>query len=317
MFLKEFNNLSTEELITEESEVVRRTYFKTLLLVFVFNTFPFLQTMENSLLRKILLLFFSALLFPVALYRAAIFTIPYIELAVTSYCNLNCEGCSNLMNYYTKKEHVPIEELKKSVNTVLSVSKRINILKLIGGEPFLYPDFSRILNFALSKHQIKSILITTNASVLPDNETIFLMKNRKVTVLLSEYAHLNQMPFVKMLTENEIKYKIIKLEKWVDFGNLDKRNHSEETLIQSYNTCAVAECKTLYNGKFYSCPRSAHGDKLGYFEEEVFGDLSITDRKKLKKSLKNLFITRHITACDYCNSVNGSERIPVAKQRDD
>ena len=287
-----------------------RSYLKTVAMSEIKLVFPFMKERENQ---KPLLLILTALIFPLILYRAYIQSvIPYVELVVTPKCNLNCEGCANLMPCYDKTaEHIDFDILKSSIDSLFKISKRIEVLKFIGGEPFLYSRLGELVSYAVKNQRVKKIIITTNGSVIPKIELLLKLKDEKVNVDISDYPNIDSKVFVDRLKSNGIKYEKIKFYEWVDYGNTEKRNLSSEALKRSFRECASAECKTILNGKLYACPRAAHGDILGIIPSKKSEIVNILKREVDFKSLYSLSC---INACNHCNPVWKRKGIECGKQ---
>ena len=264
-----------------------RSFFKIILISQIFESFGFLRKVKNGIFKKILMLFFAILALPAAIWKAYIkFTLPYLEVMITSRCSLNCESCSNFIPLYGKKVDSDFQKVKKRLEILFQTAK-IHELKLIGGEPFLHPELHKFVRFCLDSNKIKKLTITTNGVVFPDFKNIKCLKDNRVKVLISKYSGVNQNRFIETLKKNGIKYNLIEFIHWQDYGGADKRGYSNEKLIDTYSKCEAANCKTLYDDKIYSCPRSAHGDWLGFFKENIF--IEVKSNKEFKKSIKNFY----------------------------
>ena len=44
------------------------------------------------------------------------FGVYYVELVLTTFCTLNCKGCSALMEYYKHRKHIGVEIHKKALD---------------------------------------------------------------------------------------------------------------------------------------------------------------------------------------------------------
>ena len=131
------------------------------------------------------------------------------------------------------------------------------------------------------------------------------LKNKKVTVLISEYPDVDLWKLLSALMENGIKHKIIRFGAWSDYGDTTPRGLGENELRRSFSQCASAECKTLYMGKLFACPRSAHGHSLGIIDgdQNDFVDIISVPKENLRKKIKTLYSTRYIQACNHCNPI--------------
>ena len=64
----------------------------------------------------------------------------YVEIVVTTHCNLNCKDCANLISSYKHPDHIDINIIKKSIHILLQLFDKIEVIGVLGGEPFLYPQ---------------------------------------------------------------------------------------------------------------------------------------------------------------------------------
>ncbi len=113
-----------------------------------------------------------------------------------------------------------------------------------------------------------------------------------------------------VFTKNLVSHYIHNYEKWYDLGGIEKRNYDIKRLTTMYRTCMMAKCYTFYRGKFYLCPRAAHGETLGIFKNpntecvDFTRDVNIvTAKEKVKTLIEDV---EKIVACDYCNGSSSS-----------
>ena len=279
-----------------------RSYLKTVAMSVLKSVFPDITGNED---KKIKLFLLSVLIFPIVLYRAYFQSvIPYIELVVTPKCNLNCAGCANLMPCYDKAApHIDFDVLKNSLDALFSISKRIETIKFIGGEPFLYSRLGELVAYAAKNKSVKNIIITTNGSVTPKKAILEGISHPKVIVDISDYPMVNSQSFIDHLKSNNIAYRLIEFSSWFDYGETNVRNMPDEMLKLSFQKCASAECKTLLNGKLYICPRAAHGAVLSLIPTDENEFVDILAKKEERRSFKKLYSRPFINACDYCTPV--------------
>lgn len=242
-----------------------------------------------------------------------------MEIPITTKCSLNCKKCSNLIPCYKKRSDYDTDILIKSINKFLSCINYIVFIRILGGEPFLNKDLSKILEEVLKSDKIQRIEIVTNGTVIPkDKKLLDILKNNRIIVSVSEYPIVDYNKLILFLKKNNIKYRIDKMNFWMDYGKPNKRNKSNKELIKQYARCNNV-CKSLVNGQLHLCPRSSHGTDLGIItnNEDDYVDLlddKISDIEKRKKLIR-LFKKKYIVACDYCDfGTNKSKKIPVAEQ---
>ena len=234
--------------------------------------------------------------------------INHCEIVVTEKCTLRCRDCANLMQFYKNPENLNIKEIIDAFNLFLEVIDILCELRILGGEPFVYKDLEQLLKTYIKNKKIKKITVYTNSTIVPNRNILNVLKDKKIVVHLSNYGvysrNINKIK--KIFEENHITYYAHNYEKWRDFGGLEKRNYSENQLKKLYKTCVSGKCYTFYRGKLYLCPRAAHGERLGIFQNRgnEYVDFSKKDfdidikRKELKSMLVE---TQILTACNYCN----------------
>lgn len=241
--------------------------------------------------------------------------ITHCEVVLTERCTLHCKDCANLMQYYSHPEDIKIDDIIHYFKYFLNTIDMLLELRLLGGEPFLYKDLSKILNEFYIHSKIQNITVYTNSTIMPSEEILEHLKNPKISVHMSDYGLKNSK--IKQLEilfkKNQINYYIHKYEKWYDMGGIQKRGYDNCVKRSLYENCIMSKCYTFYRGKFYLCPRAAHGEQLGAFvnprNEFVDFTVSSIDINEKKEELKNLLKgKKFITACDFCNGASAKSK---------
>jgi len=78
---------------------------------------------------------------------------------ITSSCNLQCPMCYAASGPGGK--HLTFEEVKRSINRLVEVEGRPEVLQLSGGEPTIHPQFDEILDYAC-RQPIDVVMVNTN-----------------------------------------------------------------------------------------------------------------------------------------------------------
>ncbi len=278
--------------------------------------------------RKLLLLL---ILFPFILMRNRwllkdkALHLDYFEVVVTTRCTLKCKNCANLMQYYHRPMHVSWEVIEKSVTKLLECADRVERVGILGGEPLLYPDLDKVIDLLESSPKVKAIRVVTNGTLIPKDEKILkALAGRKVMVQLNNY--LNAYTGVadelaRLFDERKIRYRLLKKDgtEWVDYGDLSCRDRSEEELIKQFKSCKI-DCRSLYNGKLFYCPRSGHGMDLELLSEVKedyvdFTDGNLSVEKTREKLYELLYEKKYIEACNHCDKgTDFCKAIPAAVQ---
>ena len=247
----------------------------------------------------------------------------YVELVLTTFCTLNCKGCSALMEHYKHRKHIDIEINKKSLEKMLGSIDKLMHLRLLGGEPLCYPNLFDILNYANGQEKIKRITIVTNGTILiKDNRVLEALKNNKCDVYISNYGEKSNKKeeLINQLKENNIKYELEEENStWRNYGNLEYRNRTDRELRKQFLNCKIM-CTSMYDGKLYQCPRSSHGKNLGIIPLKENDCIDLLDekitQKQLRKKLYSFFYkyVPYVNACNYCNS--GTKEMTTIKAGD-
>ena len=249
--------------------------------------------------------------------------VSYVEVVLTTFCTLNCKGCSALMPFYKKRNHLDLDIIIKSLDTLTDSVDSIQKLRLLGGEPLLYPNIIELIKYTLKNDKIKNVIIVTNGTLILSNELIELLKNNKCGVYISDYGiiSIKKDELINQLNKNNIKYELKnENSKWRDYGNLECRNRTKKELKKQFSKCGI-NCSSLFDGKLFYCPRNSHGTNLKKIplKNEDYIELynNTLDKKQLNKKLYKFFYkyTPYIEACNYCNEgTNELKKINAGEQ---
>jgi len=86
---------------------------------------------------------------------------------VTSSCNLKCPMC--YASSGPGGSHLSFEEAARSIDRLVRVEGRAEVLQLSGGEPTIHPEFLRILDYAVAQ-PIDIVMVNTNGIRLAHDE---------------------------------------------------------------------------------------------------------------------------------------------------
>ena len=239
--------------------------------------------------------------------------VPHFTLVVGTRCTLRCKNCINLMQYYDGPYDLDVQDLISDLEQFLSLIDYCMCISLVGGEPFIYPHLGIVLDYLKDNDKIASIEITTNGTVVPDNELLTKMSDSKIRVVISDYGRLETMSKLAIIFDQyKIKSECASNQVWINGGECGKRNRTDFELEQLYMACRSARlCKTLFKGKLFDCPRAAHLMDLGYANDLEF--LDIYNCKK--EDLVSFYIKNAAKACNYCDfSVLEKEYVEPAVQ---
>jgi organic radical activating enzyme len=284
---------------------------------------PLLNNNKLTMIYKIILLPFIIMRYAgIFLKKENFICIPNLDLILTSKCTLRCKGCSNLMPYFKDPISYSPEELMKDLDLLLSSLDLIYEVRLLGGEPFLYPQLGTIISKCLKKQKIKKIRIITNGTIMPSEDCLVFLdtlkpgQKKKLLFIISSYTSVADSVKNKLYIRlKEMGYCVYIAEKrvWSDQGLFKKRNFSTQVLRENYTTCSL--CITLFNHEISMCSRAAHGTFLGLIPKTETEQVKLNgcSPEDIRRELNALFKKEYISTCDYCNGMKRNS-IPAAIQ---
>ncbi len=246
-------------------------------------------------------------------------TYPVAVTVLTTHCSLKCAKCNNLMPCYKEPYHIPAETILKDIDTLLSHTDICIKLELLGGEPFIYPEINKVIEGVKDYKNVMCVAFTTNATVIPSEETLNLiagLKNKKIVI--SDYGIKTQKveELMKVCKEHGIPCNRSISRYWADPGGTECRNKSIEQLSIEYDKCYSSRyCRTMLNGKFYACARSASLADLGFMDgdHDVFDVRKERSDKEFRKEFRKFLTLDYADACNYCDHFKGIH-IPAGEQ---
>ena len=254
--------------------------------------------------------------------------IKYIDLVITERCSMKCVDCSNLMQYYKNPRNSTFEEVKKSVEVTMSSIDYLSEFRVIGGEPFMNKDIGKIIDLLKTFKNLSRIIIYTNATIVPKNETLKSLIHEKVSLDITRYeTHKhsinNHEKLMNVLKENKINYITHTADRWTDSGRVKKYERTEGELQSLFHNCCVGDILSILNGKLYRCPFSANAhninaipydekDIIDLLDENIKADVM---REKVKKLYTRKDRKEYLTACKFCKGRDlNTPEIPAGLQ---
>lgn len=237
--------------------------------------------------------------------------IPGLNVIVSSYCNLKCKDCSALIPYFHHPSHINIEVILRDINNMFSSIDGCGTAFVVGGEPFLYPDLGTVLEALIRQDKLFNIRLVTNGTVRIDPALVQILKHPKITVAVSDYGFTDKLTdTVDFLEKHEIEHEVLKDLSWITTGGPEKLGKSDEDNIGEYRVCHnTLICKTLAEGKYYGCARSARLYMLDkYRSDNDYVDIS-GDIAANRDNIRRIMTLDHMEACDYCTIAREEKRV--------
>lgn len=246
--------------------------------------------------------------------------IPQITSSITSCCTFKCKKCATLMPYFKKHYSYSLTDILLDLKLLFNKIDYVASYFLIGGEPFLNPLLANIINGVCEMYEEKigGVQIISNGTIVPDSETLGILKKYNVQVRLSDYTrtinYSNRLKEVlNVLENNKINYSINNYEKWIDLGfpdeNIDYGN--DKKIINEHMKLCSTGCHALNDGKLFYCGTLFYAEKSGLFQlkkgdfidlrEEIKDKTELEHMKyKIMKYCKGDISDSYISLCRHC-----------------
>ena len=246
--------------------------------------------------------------------------IPHLGILVTTYCNLNCRNCADLIPK-RKKYNYNIQDIINDMNKILASVSAIQEVLIIGGETLLYPQLKEVVEFCGAEKKIGKIIITSNGTLLPASEVMGCLKKNKVCIRVSGYPE-HVAPKRKSILEtyrlNGLEIDDLENMQWADMGSFEKRNHTEMELNKIFKSCSMAYCVTLQkDGLIFYCSRSLSAYETNLYPKPIKREfIDVRNEENLIESFERFYNIPYLTTCDYCDGIScvTSKFVPAAIQ---
>ena len=233
-----------------------------------------------------------------------------IDIQVTERCSLKCKDCSNLMQYYKKPQNSEINLLFKSIERIMECIDNLDEFRVLGGDPFMNKELYKIINKLVTYEKCKRIVVYTNAKIVPKDENLSCLKNKKVSLYITNYGEKSSPVNSKLIElgkRENINVASHRTITWLDCGRvLPYSGKSEKELEHQFKNCCTSDLISLLHGKLYRCPFAANGINLKAIPRNPSDEVDLINNsfntKELRKQIKKLcYDKKYITACSYCN----------------
>lgn len=293
-----------------------RVWYKMVVLLLRSNSF-----LNNRRLPRLVRYLLKIICLPWAVFLVlnGYIALPYLELVVTTKCNLLCKDCASLISYSRRQVDYNAVQLISDLSLLLRVVRKIRTLAIIGGEPFLYKDLSLLIKEVMSFESVDALWIVTNGTIALSKELIVFLQDPKITIVISDYGFNanSKNNLVADLQKHNICYQIRDFNnQWIDYGNVHKRGQPIHILKKLYKSCQGI-CYELFNGEFHMCARSAHASNLFRSCRDDSNQVYVRNKSKnlLRKEIQQLFSAEYLPICDFCSGNNiSSKTVKPARQ---
>lgn len=250
-----------------------------------------------------------------------------VSTAITEKCTLHCKNCITYMPYYKQPVNYEYEALCHNMDAICVLADSISCLHIVGGEPFLSPHLGKYLEYIFSKYEniIGKAVIITNGTIVPDEETLYLIKKNNAEIRISDYT--NIVPYQKKLNELihkiesfKIDYQKLRFDEWINMGKPDENINMGETAdrIRAHMLRCNGRCQFLCEGKYFYCSRQWAAEGAFHYQLEDGDYLDLDELTNNIELGKEKLINFHVGNlekgyCQYCRICRGFDSDLIVK----
>ena len=241
------------------------------------------------------------------------------------HCSLKCKDCCECVPYFKDPVFSECSTILSDCSKIAASCEFIRYIELVGGEPFLHPQFQQVLEGLLQIENVGYIKIFTNGTIVPKGELLNILKDPRIVLNVSNYTAQakgrlleNIYKTMSLLNENGIRYVYSESKEWTDWGGFHDRGRTEEQLIENFSHCFIANCHRVFQGKLYRCPRQYAGIQQGKMEltEGEYVDLNRCASEDLARELDAFEELLFTDGCRRCDMPFDCPVIPAGIQLD-
>lgn len=269
--------------------------------------------------------------FPVlSLYKYGLLYVDLVQICLTERCTLKCKDCAHgCFAVGNEKEDLSLEMAMKSADSFFSQVDVAGEFVLIGGEPFLYKELAKIIEYIGRKYRnrISIYSIVTNGTITPRQEVIDLCREYNMVVRISDYSETlkwigdRQEKLIGQLRENNVSFILEgKSSQWMDYGfRTFNRKDDESELVKVFDQCQTP-CREIRGSKYYYCVMARSVSEnldlgIGQSDYLEFDDLKEDPKKIIMEFECGYSDKGYLDMCSRCRGAEAEKYvIPAAVQ---
>lgn len=243
-----------------------------------------------------------------------------IDYHIIDRCNLNCQACNHFCPLIPATDECKsIEQITADLMLLSKLKNEFISLSILGGEPTLHPELSKILRIARQIFPSNEIhLITNGTKYNKFNQWKDAIIENNIEVYISVYPYCSdykdRLKVIErtLLPEIQVNYDHTSTECGFGYGFLTNKEGtvSHDELIKCNRPF---RCAQLKNGKLYLCNIAAQFDRLKvYFGDNITFDLDGNEYLDLNgnvtaEDLYNFVYNRIPNICLHCIDVKNDK----------
>ena len=187
-----------------------------------------------------------------------------ITVIVNQVCSLSCKFCTSYLHTYPthKRQNFSLERIESDVRRFFAAVDAVGTVTVMGGEPFLHPDLSAIVQAILDQPNCGLVSISTSGTAPIRSQHLPALRDPRVNVSFSNYLNAiserQQALFQKnvdFLRAEGVPHTVgIEMPSWITPSTLYDRGIPEAEMIALKQACLnPPRCIQLKNGKIHPC----------------------------------------------------------------
>ena len=249
------------------------------------------------------------------------YCLPYIEMRITTRCNMKCKHCGHLIpSYGENASDMTFEDFKKHFDHLVNAVSFIKVISLVGGETPLSRYLPDIVKYVLESHKVGEIRIVSNGKEIPSQDLLKLIGNTRVVMHFSQYEmNKENYPVIRDLCQRYHVQTFFYHDEpskqfWYDYGEIKNYGYTQIMMTCMSYDCYLGGAKQYTNGKLFLCPRLSNAYDLKLIDFPESDLLEITDDvEESRKNIKKFYNRKYSYGCRYCNAPE-KRKIKMAEQ---
>ncbi len=253
-----------------------------------------------------------------------------IALNITTLCTLNCRHCTMHTPYNKFKKNFSLENICRDVDLLFHMVDYVGNLLILGGEPFVHPALSEILEYIGKKYKdvIGTVQLITNGTVRVSEDLLQIIKKYDMEIRISDYT--KHVPYADKLRQfysdiqrYQINFASYSHDKWLNMGFPEEEVNMGNTLeeLQKHMKNCSPNCQNINGGRLYYCAQgwSAYQAKLFPLKDSDFLDLEeIKNDEDRKEKFRRFYFGEqkdwYFSFCKVCRGWDTDMTVPGGVQ---
>lgn len=232
-----------------------------------------------------------------------------LTICVSKNCTLKCRECSQRMPHQKIKEMYNLDVLTADIDRLFTKIDFINSLAITGGEPLLFRDLDRYLEYMMRHYgnQIGSVRVVSNGTLIPNDKLLDTAHRYHILFEITKYSNdmVKTDQLRKICCKKDVPFVENIHEHWFKMWREQKRESGNNNLFEQ--CICHSHCDGYIDGRLTKC-------LCAYMAGMSFGELDTADYLEFRKDIPKEIVFEylwgytekgHLSACEMCNGLYG------------